>query len=162
MSFNCAHLVTLSVASACLLLKHKWLTYLISGALEIDKLIFFRLLRHLLAGMNGLTFFWARPLKMTFFRPLYCVLDAFLKKRMALPILKSYVRCWRKGRNINIKVNVIELYVIKSWWKIKFNKRKVYHQLVCLFVSLLLLIKQVLANLDKLDYVVTELLQRKK
>ena len=52
--------------------------------LEIDKFIFLGLLRHFLAGMNGLIFFWARPLKMTFFRPLYYVLDAFLKKRMAL------------------------------------------------------------------------------
>ena len=104
--------------------------------------------------------FWARPLKIAhgFFRPFYCVLDAFLKKRMALPIWKSYVRCWRKNRNSNIKFNVIELYVIKSWWKIKFNKRKVYHQL---FFSFFLSVKLALKNLDKLDYVVTELILRK-
>ena len=66
----------------------------------------------------------------------YCILDAFLKKRIALPIWKSYVRCWRKGRSLNIKVNVTEFYVIKSWWKIKFNKREIYHQLLCLFVCL--------------------------
>ena len=62
---------------------------------------------------------------------------------MALAILKSYVRCWKKGRNINMKVNVIELYVIKSWWKIKFNKRKAS---ACLFVCFLF-IKPALTNL---------------
>ena len=105
--------------------------------------------------------FWARPLKIAhgFFRPFYCVLDAFLKKRMALPIWKSYVRCWRKNRNFNIKFNVIELYVIKSSWKIKFNKRKVYHQLS--FFFFFLSVKLALKNLDKLDYVVTELILRK-
>ena len=46
--------------------------------------------------------------------------------------------------------------------KNKVYQKKVYHQLVCLFVSFLLLIKQALENLDKLDYVVTELLLRKK
>ena len=90
------------------------------------------------------------------FRSFYCVLEAFLKKRMALPIWKSYVRCWRKNRNSNIKFNVIELYVIKSWWKIKFNKRKVYHQL---FFSFFLSVKLALKNLDKLGYVVTELIK---
>ena len=66
----------------------------------------------------------------------YCILDAFLKKRIALPIWKSYVRCWRKGRSLNIEVNVTEFYVIKSWWKIKFNKREIYLQLLSLFVCL--------------------------
>ena len=146
--------------------KHKQLTHLISGASEINKFIcffdssatFFKSeWTHIFLGAPSRDRTW-----LSVFRPFYCVLEAFLKKRMALPIWKSYVRCWRKNRNFNIKFNVIELYVIKSWWKIKFNKRKVYHQLVCLFVSFFLLIKQALANLHKLDYVVTELLQRKK
>ena len=60
--------------------------------LEIDQFIFFGLLRHFLAKVNGLTFFLARRLKMTFFRPLYCVLDAFLKKRMVLATYFEDVR----------------------------------------------------------------------
>ena len=103
-------------------------------------------------------FFLARRLKMTFFRELYCLLDAFLKKRMVLATYFEDVREVLKGRNIDIKVNVIELYVVKSWWKIKFKKRKLFRQLVCFF----LLFKPALTNLDKLDYVVTELLLRKK
>ena len=84
-SFNCAHLVTLSVASACLLLKHKWLTYLISGALEIDK--FFLWTFPPLFGCGEWTrIFLGAPSQDDFFPPivLRCVLDAFLKKRMAL------------------------------------------------------------------------------
>ena len=53
------------------------------------------------------------------------------------------MRCWRKDGNIKIKFNVIELYVIKSWWKIKFNKRKAS---ACLFVCFLF-IKPALTNL---------------
>ena len=60
--------------------------------LEIDQFIFFGLLRHFLAKVNGLTFFLARRLKMTFFRLLYCVLDAFLKKRMVLATYFEDVR----------------------------------------------------------------------
>ena len=41
-----------------------------------------------------------------------------------------------------------------------YNKRELYHQLVCLFFFLS--IKPALTNLDNLDYVVTELLLRKK
>ena len=122
-----------SVASVWSLWKHKQLTHLISGASEINKFIcfldssasFFQewMDAHFL-GAPSRDRTW-----LSVFRPFYCVLEAFLKKRMALPIWKSYVRCWRKNGNFNIKFNVIELYVIKSWWKIKFNKRKVYHQL---------------------------------
>ena len=105
--------------------------------------------------------FWARPLKIVhgFFQPFYCVFEAFLKKRMALPIWKSCMTCWRKSRNFNIKINLIELYVIKTWWKIKFKKRKVYHQLA--FFSFFFS-QTSTKHLDKLDYVVTELLLRKK
>ena len=42
-----------------------------------------------------------------------------------------------------------------------YNKRKLYHQLVCLFFFFFS-IKPALTNLDNLDYVVTELLLRKK
>ena len=137
MSFNYAHWVTMSVASVCSLWKHKQLTHLISGASEINKFIFFWTLPPLFSWVNRRTFF-GRALSrwhMAFFRPLYFVLDAFLKKRMELPIhWKLCVRCWRKPETLISRLfNVIELYVIKSWWKIKFNKRKVYHQLVRLF-----------------------------
>ena len=73
-------------------------------------------------------------------------------------------RTWGAEGRQELKVNVIELYVIKSWWKIKFNKRKVYHQLVCLFAFLFFfpLIKPALNNLDTLIDVVTELLLGKK
>ena len=63
------------------------------------------------------------------------------------------------GTLISSRVNVIELYVINIWRKIKFNKRKVYHQFVFFFFSL---IKPALKNLDKLNDVVTELLVGKK
>ena len=139
--------MTLSVASVCLLWKQqqqkktlKNLTYLISGASEINKFIFFGLLPATFFLGEWTNIFYARPLKIAhgFFSTFaYCILDAFLKKRIALPIWKSYVRCWRKGRSLNIKVNVTEFYVIKSWWKIKFNKREIYHQLLCLFVFFL-------------------------
>ena len=150
-----------SVASVWSLWKHKQLTHLISDASEINTFIcfldssatFFKSTAHFL-GAPSRDRTW-----LSVFRPFYCVLEAFLKKRMALPIWKSYMRCWRKNRNFNIKFNVIELYVIKSWWKIKFNKRKVYHQL---FFSFFLSVKLALKNLDKLDYVVTELILRKK
>ena len=49
-------------------------------------------------------------------------LDAFLKKRMAAPMQLGS----RKGVLNAGKKFVIELYVIKSWWKIKFkNKREI-------------------------------------
>ena len=124
--------------------------------------LFFGLLRHFFQEWMDAHFLGAPSRDRTWlsvFRPFYCVLEAFLKKRMALPIWKSYVRCWRKNRNSNIKFNVIELYVIKSSWKIKFNKRKVYHQLS--FFFFFLSVKLALKNLDKLDYVVTELILRK-
>ena len=119
--------------------KTQKLTHLLSGASEINKFIFFGLLRHFFLGWMD-THFLGTPFQdrtWLFSTFAYCILDAFLKKRMALRIWKSDVKCWRKGRNFNIKVNVIELYVIKSWWKIKFSKRKVYHQLVflCVFFS---------------------------
>ena len=125
MSFNYAHWVTMSVASVCSLWKHKQLTHLISGASEINKCIFFWLLRHFFQEWMDAHFLGAPSQD----RPFYCVFEAFLKKRMALPIWKSCMTGWRKSRNFNININLIELYVIKSWWKIKFNKRKVYHQL---------------------------------
>ena len=59
-----------------------------------NNFIFFWLLRHFLLWWMDANF-WARPLKIAhgfFFRPFYCVLDAFLKKRMALPIWTSCVR----------------------------------------------------------------------
>ena len=127
----------------------KKLTHLIAGASEINKFIFFGLLRHFFLGWMDEHFFGAPSQDRTWFFSTfaYCILDAFLKKRIALPIWKSYVRCWRKGRSLNIKVNVTEIYVIKSWWKIKFNKREIYHQLLCLFVCLFFLsIKPALIN----------------
>ena len=91
-----------------------------------------------------------------------CVLHGTAYLEVVREVLKE-----AKGRNLNIKVNVIELYVIKSWWKIKLNKRKVYHQLVCLLVFFFLVfffcqLNQHWKILVKLDYVVTELLLRKK
>ena len=47
------------------------------------------------------------------------VLDAFLKKRMALSTWKSKVKCWMHNKNFYIRVTVIE-----SWWKIKFTKQQ--------------------------------------
>ena len=126
-----------SVASVWSQWKHKQLTHLISGASKINKLPVFWTPPPLFSRVNNAHFLGAPSRDRTWlsvFRPFYCVLEAFLKKRMALPIWKSYVRCWRKNRNFNIKFNVIELYVIKSWWKIKFNKRKVYHQLSFFFL----------------------------
>ena len=134
MSFNYAHWVTMSVASVCSLWKHKQLTHLISGASESISLSFFGLRRHFFQEWMDAHFLGAPFKDRTWlFSTFYCVLEAFLKKRMALPIWKSYERCWRKRRNFNIKFNVIELYVIESWWKIKFNKRKIYHQLSFFF-----------------------------
>ena len=46
--------------------------------------------------------------------------------------------------------------------KNKVNKRKVYHRIVFLFLFSFWSVKLALKNLDKLDYVVTELLLRKK
>ena len=55
------------------------------------------------------------------------------------------------GRNVYIRVIVIELWVIKGWWKIKFKKQKRYSS-ACFFSF-----KPALTNLNKLDFVVTEL-----
>ena len=68
--------------------------------------------------------FWARPPKIAqaFRLLLDYFLDAFLKKRMAAPMQLGS----RKGVLNAGKKFVIELYVIKSWWKIKFkNKREI-------------------------------------
>ena len=126
MSFNYAHwLVTMSVASVCSLWKHKQLTHLISGASEINKFIFFWLLRHFFQEWMDAHFLGAPSQDRTWlFRPFYCVFEAFLKKRMALPFWKLYMTCWRKSRNFYIKFNVIKLYVIKSWWKIKLTNER--------------------------------------
>ena len=56
------------------------------------------------------------------------------------------------GRNFYIRVIVIEFYVIKSWWKIKFKKQKRYSS-ACFFSF-----KPALTNLNKFDFVVTEFL----
>ena len=53
-------------------------------------------------------------------------LDVFLKKRMAAPMQLGS----RKGVLNAGKKFVIELYVIRSWWKIKFKNKKEIHQLV--------------------------------
>ena len=53
-------------------------------------------------------------------------LDAFLKKRMAAPMQLGS----RKGVLNAGKKFVIELYVIRSWWKIKFKNKREIHQLV--------------------------------
>ena len=47
------------------------------------------------------------------------VLDAFLKKRMALTTWKLNVKCWKHSRNFYVRVTVNE-----SWWKIKFTKQQ--------------------------------------
>ena len=106
------------------------------------------------------SYFLGAPSQDDFFPTIVLRFGCVLEETHGTTYLEVKREVLKEGKEL--KFNVIELYVIKSWWKIKFNKRKVYHQLVCLFVSLLLLIKQALANLDKLDYVVTELLQRKK
>ena len=52
--------------------------------------------------------------------PLHCFLDAFLKKCMALTTWQSEVKpSWMQSINFYIRVTVIE-----SWWKIKFNEQK--------------------------------------
>ena len=64
----------------------------------------------------------------TSFFPCYWTtfLDAFLKKRMAAPMQLGS----RKGVLNAGKKFVIELYVIRSWWKIKFKNKREIHQLV--------------------------------
>ena len=153
----------LSVASLCSLWKHKQLTHLISGASEINKFIFIGLLRHFFQGWMDAHFLGA-PFQDDFFPTTVLRFGCVLEETHGITYLKVVREVLKEGKEL--KVNVIELYVIKSWWKIKFNKRKVYHQLVCLFVFVLfcffLLIKSALNNLDKLDDVVTELLLRRK
>ena len=156
MSFNYAHWVTMSVASVCSLWKHKQLTHLISGASEINKFIFFGLLRHFFQGWMDAHFLGA-PFQDDFFPTTVLRFGCVLEETHGITYLKVVREVLKEGKEL--KVNVIELYVIKSWWKIKFNKRKVYHQL---FFSFFLSVKLALKNLDKLDYVVTELILRKK
>ena len=114
---------------------------------------------------DGRTFF-GRALSRWFFPTTVLRFGCVLEETHGIIYLKVVREVLKEGKEL--KVNVVELYVIKSWWKIKFNKRKVYHQLVCLFVFVLfcfvffLLIKSALNNLDKLDDVVTELLLRRK
>ena len=135
MSLNYAHWVTFECRNSVFAMKTQTNSFNFSCVGNQSVYLFLDSSATFFKG-DGRTCFGRALSRWLFFQPLYCVLDAFLKKRMALPIWKSYVRCWRKDRNFNIKFNVTELYVIKSWWKIKFNKRKVYHQLVCLFVFL--------------------------
>ena len=127
MYFNYTHWVIMSVASVCSLWKHKQLTHLISGASEINKLSFFGLLCHFFRGRMDAHCFWARPLKIAqgFFSTFLLRFGCVLEETHGTTYLEVVRRCWRKDRNFNIKFNVTELYVIKSWWKIKFNKRKV-------------------------------------
>ena len=56
------------------------------------------------------------------------------------------------ARNVYIRVIVIELLVIKSLWKIKFKKQERYSS-ACFFSF-----KPALTNLNKFNFVVTELL----
>ena len=77
--------------------------------------------------VNGNTSFWARPPK---------IAQAFLLA-IGLPFwMRSWRNAWqhqlgsRKGVLNAEKKFVIELYVIRSWWKIKFKNKREIHQLV--------------------------------
>ena len=109
------------------------------GFLALPPLFFRRLMEtsHLGAPIRDLQSHMA-----FFYVILFFFLDAFLKKRMAALSFSKWkwsddCRAW----NCYIKVIVIELCVIKSWWKIKFNKQKK-------FISLFLSFKPVLNNLN--------------
>ena len=150
----------LSVAAVCSLWKHKQLTHLISGASEINKFIFIGLLRHFFQGWMDAHFLGA-PFQDDFFPTTVLRFGCVLEETHGITYLKVVREVLKEGKEL--KVNVIELYVIKSWWKIKFNKRI---SSACLFVCysfhFFLLIKPALNNSDKLDDVVTELLLRRK
>ena len=113
--------------------------FFISGT-STSKIIYFSvfwLYLYFFLTVNG-SVFWGAPSQdwtWLFFLPLYYVLDAFLKKRMAplhyfldaflkkcmaLTTWQSEVKpSWMQSINFYIRVTVIE-----SWWKIKFNEQK--------------------------------------
>ena len=95
MSFNLRTLSDNECRISVFAMKTQITNSFISGASEINKLSFFGFLRHFFRERMDAHFF-GRALSrshMAFFRPFNYVLDAFLKKRMAPSIWKSYVRC---------------------------------------------------------------------
>ena len=92
-----------------------------------------------------------------FFRPFYCDLDAFLKKRMALPICGS--RTWAAEGIAGTLVS--RLMLLNCTW-LKFGEKwslTNWRSIISLFVFFLFLvffsrlIKPALKNLDKFDYI---------
>ena len=98
--------------------------------------------------------FWARPFKIA--QPFFCYIGTIFWMRSwrnawhHLLFWKSEAKCWMQRRIIYIRGIVIELYVIKSWWKIKFNNKTKIHQLYFFPLNV--------NNINKLDLVVTEFL----
>ena len=65
--------------------------------------------------------FWARPFKIA--QPFFYYIGTIFWMRSWRNAWKSEVKSWMQRTNIYIREIVIKLYVIKSWWKIKFNKQ---------------------------------------
>ena len=127
MSFNTTTRIDIKCHISVFYCKHKNNQFFISGTSTskveyFSGFLTFPLL--FLLTVNG-SFFGGAPVQdctwLLFFHPACTtsVLDAFLKKRMALTTWKSEVKCWMHNRNFYIRVTVIE-----SWWKIKFTKQQ--------------------------------------
>ena len=99
--------------------------------------------------------FWTPPPLSSLSSHIFCTRPLKITHGFFLDLFTAFwIRSWRNAWNclfgsrmwaaegiagtlISSRVNVIELYIINIWRKIKFNERKVYHQFVCIFFRLL-------------------------
>ena len=121
MSFNYAHWVSHQcVRYENTQKKHTNLTHLVSGASEINIFIVFGLLRHFFLGWMDAHFLGApsQDRKWGFSTFVRCVMHfgCVLEETHGAAYSEGVREVRKEGpRNFNIKVNVIELYVFRTW-----------------------------------------------
>ena len=128
LTHSSAHWLTLCGASVCSTVNTKITNFSISGT-STSKIIYFFYLFWTLPPSSSWRLmdpFWARPFKIA--QPFFYYIGTIFWMRSwrnawhHLLCWKSEVKSWMQ-RIIYIKGIVIELYVIKNWWKIKFNNK---------------------------------------
>ena len=123
LTHSSAHWLTLCGASVFSTVNTKITNFSISGTSTSKIIYFFYVFWTLPPSFSWrlMELLWARPFKIA--QPFFYYIGTIFWMRSWRNAWKSEVKSWMQRTNICIREIVIELYVIKSWWKIKFNKQ---------------------------------------